>query len=230
MNSFRTNRELQSSLMLLAFALAYVMIAIRYPVDTLDNPGPGVFPRAVGVFLVSVTAWQVLRTFWALRRGDAGSAGTPAEAEAGSSGSSAGNSGRAPEDSHSPRLLKKVQMQGGAPGTRPPGWVQARGVLMGTSQRRASAGVPTAGGSPQMGLFQQHARPFLMIGLLVGYLLAIPWIGFYTCTGMLILAVSKLMNVPGWVRPLALALGILVCSYVLFQGWLKVPFPRGYLF
>ena len=89
-NSFRTNRDLQSSLVLLAFALAYAMIAIRYPVDTLDNPGPGVFPRAVGVFLASVTAWQVLRTFWALRRGDAGSAGTPAEAEAGSSGSSAG--------------------------------------------------------------------------------------------------------------------------------------------
>jgi hypothetical protein len=29
----------------------------------------------------------------------------------------------------SPRLLKKVQMQGGAPGTHPPGWVQVRGVL-----------------------------------------------------------------------------------------------------
>jgi hypothetical protein len=27
------------------------------------------------------------------------------------------------------RLLKKVQMQGGAPGTHPPGWVQTRGVL-----------------------------------------------------------------------------------------------------
>ena len=28
-----------------------------------------------------------------------------------------------------PRLVKKVQMQGGVPGTHPPGWVQARGVL-----------------------------------------------------------------------------------------------------
>ena len=41
------------------------------------------------------------------------------------------------------------------------GWVQARGVLgypfrwVRTSQRRASAGVPTTGGSQQMGLFQQ---------------------------------------------------------------------------
>jgi len=28
-----------------------------------------------------------------------------------------------------PRLLKEVQMQGAAPGTRPPGWVPVRGVL-----------------------------------------------------------------------------------------------------
>jgi len=33
------------------------------------------------------------------------------------------------KNSFSARLLKKVQMQGGAPGTRPPGWVQVRGVL-----------------------------------------------------------------------------------------------------
>ncbi len=43
------------------------------------------------------------------------------------------------------RLLKKVQMQGGARS-------EAQGVLTGTSQRRGSA--PT----PQMGLFQQAER------------------------------------------------------------------------
>ncbi len=43
------------------------------------------------------------------------------------------------------RLLKKVQMQGGARS-------EAQGVLTGTSQRRGSA--PT----PQMGLFQQPER------------------------------------------------------------------------
>jgi hypothetical protein len=163
--SFRANRELQSGLALLAFALAYVALAFRYPVETLDNPGPGIFPRAVGAFLTLVAAWLILRACWALPKGAADSSRAPAEAGAGSSGSS-----------------------------------------------------PTG------------SRPFLMIGLLVGYLLATPWVGFYTCTGLLILAVSKLMNVPGWVRPLVLALGILVCSYALFQGWLKVPFPRGYLF
>ena len=50
--------------------------------------------------------------------------------------------------SFSPRLLKKAQMQGGVRG-------EARGVLTGTSQRRASA--PTQ----QMGLFQQPARGWI---------------------------------------------------------------------
>jgi len=63
-------------------------------------------------------------------------------------------------NSFTPRLLKKIQMQGGAPGTHPSGWVQARGVLTRTSQRRASA--PTR----QMGLFQQPAKTVVLIGTL----------------------------------------------------------------
>ena len=52
----------------------------------------------------------------------------------------------------SPRLLKNVQMQGGAPGTHPQDGCRCEAYLVRTPQRRASA--PT----PQMGLFQQPAR------------------------------------------------------------------------
>jgi hypothetical protein len=52
----------------------------------------------------------------------------------------------------SPRLLKKVQMQGGAPGTHPQDGCRCEAYLVRTPQRRASA--PT----PQMGLFQQPAK------------------------------------------------------------------------
>ena len=50
--------------------------------------------------------------------------------------------------------IKKVQMQGAAPGTHPPGWAPIRmgsrceAYLARTSQRRGSAGAPTGGGSP----------------------------------------------------------------------------------
>jgi len=45
-------------------------------------------------------------------------------------------------NSFSARLLKKVQMQGGAPGTHPLGWVQVRGVFgsyVATPRERANA-------------------------------------------------------------------------------------------
>ena len=57
----------------------------------------------------------------------------------------AGSPNRMLKHSFTPRLLKKVQMQGGAR-------CETRGVLTRTSQRRASA--PTR----QMGLFQQPAK------------------------------------------------------------------------
>ena len=50
------------------------------------------------------------------------------------------------------RLLKKVQMQGDAPGTHPQDGCRCEAYLVRTPQRRASA--PT----PQMGLFQQPAK------------------------------------------------------------------------
>ncbi len=79
----------------------------------------------------------------------------------------------------SPRLLKKVQMQGGAPGTHLEDGCRCEAYLVRTSQRRASTGVPTEGGSLQMGLFQQPASanssrclncwpsfpPFLRLGI-----------------------------------------------------------------
>jgi hypothetical protein len=72
-------------------------------------------------------------------------------------------------------------------------------------------------------------RPWLMIAILAVYLLAVTPVGFYASTPALAIACSKLMGARGWVRPLALAAGLLVACYVLFTVWLKVPLPRGYL-
>jgi hypothetical protein len=160
-----SSRDLHASLALLVFAIVYLAVGTRYPVETLDNPGPGVLPRAIGIFIALVATWQVVRVVWALRR----------------------------------RKGESVATHG-----------------------RVESTVPESTARTQ--------RPALMIVLLVAYLLAIPWAGFYVCTGVLILAASKLMRVPGWWHPLALGMGILLCCYVLFQVWLKVPFPRGYLF
>ena len=74
---------------------------------------------------------------------------------------------RMPKNQLSPRLLKKVQMQGGV--THPSGWVPGgvRGVLTPyVASPRERAGYPSGGWAPirmgtrQMGVFQQPARAY----------------------------------------------------------------------
>jgi hypothetical protein len=60
--SVSLKRECASSAVLLGIAAAYVAYGVRYPLDTLANPGPGVFPLAVGVFLVGLMAFQLLQS------------------------------------------------------------------------------------------------------------------------------------------------------------------------
>jgi putative tricarboxylic transport membrane protein len=64
-------RECASSAVLLGISGAYVAYGVRYPLDTLANPGPGVFPLAVGLFLVGLTAFQLLRSGGRLLRATA---------------------------------------------------------------------------------------------------------------------------------------------------------------
>ena len=48
-----------SSAVLLLLGGGYLWYALRYPLDTLDNPGPGVFPLAVGLLMVGLAALQL---------------------------------------------------------------------------------------------------------------------------------------------------------------------------
>jgi putative tricarboxylic transport membrane protein len=68
-----------------------------------------------------------------------------------------------------------------------------------------------------------------MVGVLVVYLLLVRWIGFLTCTFVLVIVCGKLMGTRGWVRAVGLAGGVIVACYFLFSVWLKVPLPTGHL-
>jgi hypothetical protein len=41
-------------------AVAYLAANLRYPLETLASPGPGVFPLATGVALLLLAGWQLL--------------------------------------------------------------------------------------------------------------------------------------------------------------------------
>jgi hypothetical protein len=69
-----------------------------------------------------------------------------------------------------------------------------------------------------------RALPVMAAGLVL-YALALPRLGFVPASFALVVLAARLMGCPGWWRPAALALGVVLASRVLFGTWLGVPLP-----
>ena len=59
------------------------------------------------------------------------------------------------------------------------------------------------------------------------YVLAVPWIGIYLASALLIAVFMKWFGRYGTGLTLALALGVPAIAYVLFEKWFLVPLPKG---
>jgi hypothetical protein len=108
-------------------------------------------------------------------------------------------------------------------------WQAVRAALAQTARRSGEAHPPgseTADGAPPDA---DEWKPMLMVAIIVVYLLVVSGLGFLVSTGILVVACSKLMATPGWRSPVLLALGAALSCYVIFEVWLKVPLPRGFL-
>ncbi len=77
---------------------------------------------------------------------------------------------------------------------------------------------------------QGEAKVITLTALLVLYLLLMQWVGFFVATSLFVALVSRLVEDRGWGRPVALAAGVGLFSYLLFEVWIKLSFPRGILF
>lgn len=69
-----------------------------------------------------------------------------------------------------------------------------------------------------------------MILLFILYLLAMRWVGFFVSTFLFGTLTGRLTEARGWGRHIALAAGLTLFCYLLFEVWLKLSFPRGILF
>lgn len=73
-------------------------------------------------------------------------------------------------------------------------------------------------------------RRFLaMFAAFCAWLIFMPWLGFVLVTFLASLAFARIMGLSGWLRPLALSLGIAAFIYLLFEVWFYVDLPRGIL-
>ena len=75
-----------------------------------------------------------------------------------------------------------------------------------------------------------EARVALMIAIMIVYLVAVSWLGFFASTFLFVMAASRLMGAKAWGSPFLLSAGINLFCYLLFETWLKLSFPKGYLF
>jgi putative tricarboxylic transport membrane protein len=159
-------KEMACNIVLVLLGAGFLLYTLKYPLDSWENPGPGVFPLAAGIVFMGLAGWQLLR---ALR-----SSGT------------LDNEERFRIDGKS--IKKFLQKNEG------------------------------------------EKKVLAMIAILVLYLLAVQWIGFFISTLAFVIIFSMLTQTEGWGKPVALSVGVSLFSYLLFEVWLKMSLPRGLLF
>jgi hypothetical protein len=74
------------------------------------------------------------------------------------------------------------------------------------------------------------AKVLISTALIVAYVLAVPWLGFFTATFVYLIAHMTMLGIrPLW-KPPAVTVGVLAVLYALFEFLLRVDLPGGVLF
>jgi putative tricarboxylic transport membrane protein len=71
--------------------------------------------------------------------------------------------------------------------------------------------------------------PSLLVLYFILYVLLIQWAGFFVSTLAFVVLSSKLMGAEDWPRPVALGIGVDLFCYWIFEVWLKLSLPEGFL-
>jgi hypothetical protein len=59
------------------------------------------------------------------------------------------------------------------------------------------------------------------------YVALIPYVGIYVASALLILAFMKWLGHYGWPLSVAVAVGVPIATFIMFEIWFLVPLPKG---
>jgi len=59
------------------------------------------------------------------------------------------------------------------------------------------------------------------------YVAAVPWIGIYVASGLLIAGFMRWLGRYGWLMTVAIGVAMPILIYVTFETWFLVPLPKG---
>jgi putative tricarboxylic transport membrane protein len=75
--------------------------------------------------------------------------------------------------------------------------------------------------------WMQIAQVLKVVLPLTIYVGAIPWLGIYIASALLIAGFMRWIGHYGWLLILAISIGLPVITYVTFEMWFLVPLPKG---
>lgn len=75
--------------------------------------------------------------------------------------------------------------------------------------------------------FSQLAQVAAVVGPTAVYVIAIPFAGMYLPSIVLIAGFMKLLGRYRWPASIAVSVGVMAATYVIFEKWFKVPLPKG---
>ena len=80
-------------------------------------------------------------------------------------------------------------------------------------------------------LDKSQRRTLYLMGLtFCAWIVTMPVLGYVLVTGLATLAFCKTMKLEGWGKPIAVAAGVSLFIYLVFDKWLYIDLPRGLLF
>jgi putative tricarboxylic transport membrane protein len=79
-------------------------------------------------------------------------------------------------------------------------------------------------------LNREGTKIFLaFVGACVFWIMAMPYLGYPVVTLLATFFLSKTMKLEGWLKPFILSAGTALFIFILFDYWLYIDLPRGFL-
>jgi len=80
-------------------------------------------------------------------------------------------------------------------------------------------------------LFSKYGlKKFILVAMtFILWILVMPYLGYVIDTLIVTYCFSKIMRLEGWLKPLALSVGTALFIYLMFDYWLYIDLPRGFL-
>ena len=84
------------------------------------------------------------------------------------------------------------------------------------------------GPSPRPFVTRERARPVLsVLGPMIGLVVTMQWIGLYVASALYIGCCMRWLGRHSWVATVAVAVGIPIVTFMIFERWFLVPMPKG---